>query len=36
MIDALHKVLTDSTARDNGAVQSTLAQNSEVAIAWFD
>jgi hypothetical protein len=36
MIDTLHKVLTDSAMRDSKAVEASLAENSDQAIAWFD
>jgi|GEM_PF-5630260 len=36
MIETLHSVLVDSTARSNEAVQANLVDNNDAAIPWFD
>jgi hypothetical protein len=36
MIETLHKVLVDSSARNKKAVEANLVNNSDASIPWFD
>lgn len=36
MIDILHTILTDATARDSKAVEAKLSSNSAAGTPWVD